>query len=144
MMKFKGLIVLAIAMVCLTPNRVKAEELTVVDEGWLRQIAMAEAEGEGVEGKAAVMRVVLNRVADERYPGTISEVIFEPGQFSTAKIGGRMFTVQADAECVAAMELVKSGWDKTNGALFFCTSKPCWQTANRKYLLTLGNHKFYK
>ena len=42
----------------------------------LEKIAMAEAEGEGVEGKALVMLVVLNRVWSDRFPDTIEEVIF--------------------------------------------------------------------
>ena len=43
----------------------------------LEKIAMAEAEGEGVEGKALVMLVVLNRVWSDRFPDTIEEVIFQ-------------------------------------------------------------------
>ena len=48
------------------------------DESYLlAKIAMAEAEGEGVEGKAMVIMVVLNRVWAEGFPGTIEDVIFE-------------------------------------------------------------------
>lgn len=41
-----------------------------------------EARGEPIEGQLAVADVVLNRVASERYPDTICEVVTQPWQFS--------------------------------------------------------------
>ena len=41
-----------------------------------------EARGESQEGKIAVGQVILNRVADPRFPGSIYEVIYQPKQFS--------------------------------------------------------------
>ena len=41
------------------------------DSEILLKIAMAEAEGESVEGKALVMLVVLNRVWSEDFPGSL-------------------------------------------------------------------------
>lgn len=137
-MRFKGLIVLL--MIFMWPLEVKAEDLSVVDKGWLKQIAMAEAEGESVEGKAAVMKVVLNRVDDERFPDTITEVLFEKNQFSCINTGGRIWTVRPDEDCQKAIELIDDGWDKTKGALYF---NSCNTTAGQ-YLFTIGNHKFYK
>lgn len=134
------ILIIAAAMTIFIPLRVKAAELSVIDKGWLMLIAQAEAEGEGVEGKAAVMRVVLNRVEDDRYPDTITEVIFDKKQFSTASSGGRIFNITPDAECAEAVELIESGWDKTQGAIYFnsCGSVP------GKYLTKIGGHRFYK
>lgn len=137
-MKFKGLVTAMVFLLCAVP--VKADELTIIDKGWLKLIAQAEAEGEGVEGKAAVMRVVLNRVDDERYPDTITEVLFEKGQFSTVNEGGRIWEAKPDEECEKAVALISNGWDKSEGAIFF---NSCNDTPGR-YLFTLGNHKFYK
>ena len=41
------------------------------DSEILLKIAMAEAEGEGTEGKALVMKVVLNRVASKEFPNSM-------------------------------------------------------------------------
>ena len=138
-MRHKGLVIIAAALL-LFPARVEASELSIIDKGWLMLIAQAEAEGEGVEGKAAVMQVVMNRVEDERFPGTIAEVIFEKNQFSTANEGGRLWKAQPDAECFEAVELIENGWNKAEGALYF---NSCNQTAGA-FLFKMGNHKFYK
>ena len=65
----------------------------------LMKIAMAEAEGESVEGKALVMLVVLNRVWSDAFPDTIEEVIFQPRQFTPAVPGGRYYTTEPDDGC---------------------------------------------
>lgn len=45
-------------------------------------VTMAEAEGECEEGKRLVIDTILNRVDSEHFPDTISEVIYQPNQFS--------------------------------------------------------------
>lgn len=45
-------------------------------------VTMAEAEGECEEGKRLVIDTILNRVDSEHWPNTVSEVIWQPGQFS--------------------------------------------------------------
>ena len=115
----------------------------------LMKIAMAEAEGESTEGKAMVMLVVLNRVWSKDFPGSIEEVIFqtEPArQFTVTKDGGRWYTTEPDADCMAALQLVESGWDESNGALYFesGSNDNTWHSRNLQFLFQLGNHKFYK
>lgn len=46
-------------------------------------VTMAEAEGESEEGKRLVIDTVLNRVDSEYWPDTVSEVIYQPGQFTS-------------------------------------------------------------
>ena len=46
-------------------------------------VTMAEAEGECEEGKRLVIDTILNRVDSEHFPNTISEVIYQPHQFSS-------------------------------------------------------------
>ena len=72
----------------------------------LHKIAMAEAEGEGVEGKAHVMMVVLNRVADDRFPDTIHDVIFQKNQFTPIS-NGRYDRVVPDIECYKALQMIR-------------------------------------
>lgn len=111
----------------------------------LIKIAMAEAEGETTEGKALVMLVVLNRVKSDKFPNTVEEVIFQPKQFSPVQRGGRYYTTVPNEDCYEALELVESGWDESDGALYFESCKSSsWHSKNLKFLFQLGNHKFYR
>lgn len=69
-------------------SMIKSRDWDSDDSERLMKIAMAEAESEGVEGKALVMLVVLNRVWSDDFPDTIEEVIFQPRQFSVVTEGG--------------------------------------------------------
>lgn len=120
----------------------------------LTKIAMAEAEGEGVEGKAMVIRVVLNRVLAKGFPNSIEEVIFEYSkekdiyQFSPVAPGGRWWTTEPDEECWEALRIIMlEGWDESEGALYFeadCNGKGTWHSKNLEYIKTVNNHNFYK
>lgn len=115
------------------------------DSEMLMKIAMAEAEGESVEGKALVMLVVLNRVWSENFPDTIEEVIFQPRQFSPVKEGGRYYTTEPDEDCYRALLMVMYGWDESCGALYFeSCDGGSWHSENLDFLYQVGNHKFYK
>lgn len=118
------------------------------DESYLlAKIAMAEAEGEGTEGKAMVIMVVLNRVWSNDFPGTIEEVIFEDGQFSPTQ-DGRFEAVEPDAECWEALRMIMvEKWDESDGALYFeatYNGENTWHSRNLEYIKTVGNHNFYK
>lgn len=127
----------------------EAVEIVKPDRGnaehyMMAKLAMAEAEGESVKGKAHVIRVVLNRQESGDFPDTIPEVISQPGAFSC--ISGRRYdSVETNEECWEALEMVLNGWDESRGALFFERSdaKGTWQQRNRPYLFTEGNHSFY-
>lgn len=120
-------------------------EWSAEDSKILLKIAMAEAEGENVEGKALVILVVLNRVLSKNFPGTIEDVVFQSRQFAPVREGGRYYTTEPDEECYEALELVKQGWDKSGGALYFenCDDSS-WHSENLRFLYQHGNHKFYK
>ncbi len=111
----------------------------------LLKIAMAEAEGESVEGKALVMLVVLNRVWDDAFPNTIGEVIFQKNQFSPVANGGRYWTTEPNEGCYEALKMVRHGWDESQGALYFESCEgDNWHSRNLEYLFREGNHKFYR
>lgn len=117
------------------------------DDAYLMaKLAMAEAEGESTEGKAMVMMVVLNRVFDPEFPGTISEVVYERRQFSPVWEDDWEDT-EPDADCWAALELIESGWDESEGATYFeatYNGEDTWHSRNLKYIKTVGGHNFYR
>lgn len=118
----------------------------------LARIAMAEAEGESTEGKAMVIRTVLNRVWDDDFPGTIEDVIFEIKdgvfQFSSVMPGERYWNVEPNEDCYKALYMVMvEHWDESEGALYFeavSNGEGTWHSKNLEYIKTVGNHNFYK
>lgn len=110
----------------------------------LMKIAMAEAEGEDTEGKALVMRVVLNRVKSREFPDTIKKVIYQERQFSPVS-NGRFDRVEPDEDCQRALDMIQNErWDESRGALYFeSKSKSTWHQDNLQFLFRHGNHYFY-
>ena len=124
---------------------IKNKDWDAEDSYLLAKIAMAEAEGEDVEGKAFVMLVVLNRVWTDEFPDTIHDVIYQKSQFSPIS-NGRFDRVEPNEECYEALEMVMLGWDKSNGALYFESEKNAdnWHSRHLEYLFIHGGHRFYK
>lgn len=115
------------------------------DEYLLVKIAMAEAEGEDIDGKALVILTVLNRVNSNEFPNTIHDVIYQPSQFSPVG-SGRFDAVEPSDECYQALDMVIDGWDESQGALYFesCSEADNWHSRNLEHLFTHGRHRFYK
>lgn len=63
------------------------EEIRLGELELLAQLVEAEAGNQCFEGKCLVVDVVLNRVESSEFPDTISEVIYQDGQFSVAHNG---------------------------------------------------------
>lgn len=63
------------------------EEIRLGELEVLAQLVEAEAGNQEFEGKCLVVDVILNRVESDLFPDTISEVIFQEGQFSVVKNG---------------------------------------------------------
>lgn len=116
------------------------------DDGYLlARIAMAEAEDQDTEGKALVMCVVLNRVWDDEFPGTIQDVIFEKNQFSPI-FDGRWDRVEPNEDCYKALEMVEKGWNESQGATYFeaMKSQSTWHSRNMQKLFEHQDTSFYK
>lgn len=111
----------------------------------LLKLAMAEAEDQGVIGKALVIRVVKNRVDSEAFPNSIQDVIYEPKQFSPVW-DGRYDEAVPDAECYEALEWVLNYWDGSAGALYFEAdwNESTWHKDNLTELFQYDNMIFYK
>ncbi|MBO6149826.1 MAG: cell wall hydrolase [Clostridium sp.] len=113
----------------------RAEEIKL-----LAAIIEAEAGGEPYEGQIAVGAVVLNRVDSSRFPGSISGVIYQSGQFTPATNGSLAHALShgPKSSCVkAAKEALLDGVDPTGGALYFGT------TMNLPVKCVIGSHTFY-
>lgn len=110
----------------------------------LKKIAMAEAEDEDTEGKALVMKVVLNRVTSREFPGSIKKVIYQERQFSPIA-NGRFDRVEPNEDCQKALDMIaENGWDESRGAVYFeSKSASTWHEDNLQFLFQHGNHYFY-
>ncbi len=111
----------------------------------LLKIAMAEAEDQGVTGKALVMNVIKNRLDSEDFPNTIEGVVFQPYQF-TPVLDGRYDAAIPDEECYEALEMVLNYWDASNGALYFEAdwNESLWHKDNLTMLFKYEDMTFYK
>ena len=108
----------------------------------LARLVEAEANGEHLSGKIAVAAVVMNRVKSNSFPNTISNVIYQPGQFDPVTNGS--INNQPNSESYTAAREALNGNDPTNGALYFynpyVTSDP-W-LKSRHVTAVIGNHIF--
>ena len=126
--------------------------LSDTDYDSLLRIVEAEAGGEDMDGKLLVANVVLNRVNNEKFPDTVTEVIMQKGQgvaqFSPT-VDGRFQNVTISEETYEAVERALYGEDISKGALYFCarekadSGKLKWFDKNLTKLFSYGNHEFF-
>ena len=127
---------------------VDAENYYNADElYWLSRIIEAEAGGEILEGKIAVGNVVLNRVADKRYPNTIYGVIFDfkNGIQFTPAYTGTVYN-SPSSESIIAAKMCLEGYEIVPGVLFFFNPRIAtsnWISKNRPFAMRIGQHDFY-
>lgn len=63
-------------------DRWKGIDITPEDIELLACLAWREARGEGLLGMRLVIEVVFNRVLSDKFPNTIYDVLYQPGQFA--------------------------------------------------------------
>lgn len=91
----------------------------------LARIITAEADDQSYETKVAVGAVVLNRVASPLFPDTIRGVVYQVdsgGRYQFEPVANGWINRPPSAEAISAARDALSGWDPTNGALFFWES----------------------
>lgn len=121
------------------PHYVSTEELNL-----LARTVFSEARGEPYVGQVAVAAVVLNRVADSRFPNTIWGVVYEPWQFEPV-VNGDIY-LQPNAEAYRAAQDALNGYDPTYGAVFFYNPSKVehsWLGA-RPVITRIGGHVFLR
>jgi len=60
-------------------------ELTQEEIRLLAKLVWVEAQGESNEGQQAVAEVVLNRIASDKFPNNLRDVVYSENQFRSAK-----------------------------------------------------------
>ena len=78
------------------------------DEELLASIIFCEAGNQSFTGQVAVGAVVLNRMANEAYPDTMEEVIYQPGQFCPAGSGWLDRVRSTDGYTESAMQAAEA------------------------------------
>ncbi|HHX01838.1 MAG TPA: cell wall hydrolase [Firmicutes bacterium] len=115
------------------------------DLNLLARLIHAEAEGEPFIGKVAVGAVIMNRLKDPRFPNSISEIIYQPQQFSPVS-DGRLFSItNVDEDSYKAARMALAGSDPTGGALFFYNPNKVSPTnwiRTREIIYLIGDHVF--
>jgi spore germination cell wall hydrolase CwlJ-like protein/SH3-like domain-containing protein len=94
------------------------------DVSLLAALIYCEAGNQSREGKVAVGAVVMNRIASSSFPGSISSVIYQSGQFSPAISGwlDQVLASGAPSDCYEAAQAALNGENPVPGALYFNTS----------------------
>lgn len=133
---------------------ISENQLIMSDEDYntLLSIVEAEAGGEDMKGKILVANVIFNRVRSEKFPSTVTEVVWEnvagSPQFSPTA-DGRIHTVTVSEETREAVNRAIDGEDYSEGALFFVEesyadkSNVAWFKRDLKFLFKYGVHDFY-
>ncbi len=128
-------------------------KLSDADYQCLLRIVQAEAGCEDLEGKMLVAGVVLNRVADERFPDSVTEVVLqkEGGIYQFSPVAnGTYQKVKISEETKEAVERVLNGENLTEGALYFASrqyaaeDKMAWFDSHLDRLFEHGGHEFFR
>lgn len=115
---------------------------------WLSRIISAESRGETLEGQIAVGNVVLNRVASDKFPDSVREVVFDRKdgvQFEPVSNG--TIHHEPTEQSVTAAKRALDGEKPVGDCLYFyasALSEGKWINANRTYVKTIGCHRFFR
>lgn len=107
------------------------------DTNLLAALIYCEAGNQSYEGMVAVGAVVMNRVASASFPNTISDVIYQGGQFTPASSGALSSALAngVPSTCYDAAVAALNGENPVGGALYF-------NTGSGKGM-QIGDHQFY-
>ncbi len=131
-----------------------ASTTSMTDKDYENLLAIVEAEagGEDVEGRIMVANVILNRVADEEFPGDVTSVIWQKvggsAQFSPTE-DGRIHSVTISNTTREAVNRAIDGEDLSQGALYFIAKDQAdaenieWFDKTLTHLFDHGGHSFY-
>jgi Cell wall hydrolyses involved in spore germination len=133
-------------------NIVANNQMSEKDYDALLHVVEAEATGEGYKGKVLIANVILNRIADSRFPNTAYDVIWDKSygtpQFAPT-VDGRIHTVVVSDETREAVNNAINGEDYSEGALYFMARADISAYAEEWFdnlvrLFSHENHEFYR
>lgn len=122
----------------------RAEEAGMTADDFIFLSSVVEAESnrrsdeEAMLGRVYICLVILNRVNDERFPNTISDVLNQSGQFSTVRNGHSVTnrTDLSDEAVIEAVRIIEAG--EAPAILWFnCIGYNSWGTP---YAYVGGNY----
>lgn len=116
-------------------NRYSELEITEEDKELLARIVYLEARGQSFSGQRAVAEVVLNRVLDSRFPDTVYEVLYAPGQFTPAKSIASTTPTETQYEVVDCV--IDETPITTENTIYFATS-----ALTKNIFAKIGDHYF--
>lgn len=123
-----------------TPPQFTAEELYLA-----AQLVDAEAGNEEPEGVDAVASVLLNRILSPKYPNTVSEVVFQSGQFSVVRDESFLETVPNQKSLDAVQKVFIEGHTTLpSDVLYFKSARLSKEWGVREYYATIQGHRFYR
>lgn len=115
----------------------------------LLKIVQAEAGICDAKGRILVANVIMNRVRDKQFPNTVTEVVYQSGQFSPVS-DGRINQVEVTDLTVECVNRALAGEDYSQGALYFMnrgrsqTRAIGFFDSKLTYLFTHDGHEFFK
>ena len=118
--------------------------LTEEEKTMLLKLGMAERGDSGcTECIALIMCTVLNRVEADRFGSSVRSVIFAQDQFTPVS-DGSYDAAKPNTRCQEALEMVISGWDESQGALFYeWNVGDSWHSKNLHFLFQHCDTRFY-
>jgi spore germination cell wall hydrolase CwlJ-like protein len=107
------------------------------DISLLAALIYCEAGNQSYEGMVAVGAVVMNRVYSSSFPNSISEVIYQSGQFTPASSGSLASALAngVPSSCYEAASAALAGENPVGSALYFNTGSGSG--------IQIGDHQFY-
>ena len=121
-----------------------AISLTEEEINLVASIVTLECGYEPYEGQLAVANVILNRLQSGRWGSTVADVIYAPGQFSTASSSSLQYYLEngAKASCVQAVQEAVAG---TNNIGAYMSFRPTYAASYDSYttFTIIGNHVFF-
>ena len=122
---------------------------SVKDVEVLCRIVQAEAGGCDEKGKILVADVIINRVKDGEFPDSITDVVYERGQFSPVG-SGIINSVKVTEETRDCVRRALDGEDYSEGALYFmnrgasAARNVSWFDTHLTFVLAHQGHEFFK
>ena len=138
---------LSLLYTCQDDVRVKDDrivELSLSDAILLMQVGREEG-GDSILGQAWVMKTILNRLK-EGWANTIWEVLTMDNQFAVVT-SGKYKNADILPSTHIALAMVESGWDETQGALYWesnSNSPDSWHKKNLTFIAEIEGNLFYK
>ena len=133
----------------LRPRERPTTKLPYEDIEKIERLVWKEAKGEGVEGRDAVRGVILNRLASDRFPDTVDELL-DPKEFEPIRQYGDVFKIPVPEEDLNAQlnefaDYVQLGEDASGGRTFF-QNKALTEKRGTDFggpdPMVIGNHTF--